>query len=275
MAIAYDFDGTLAPGNMQEHQFLPDIGVKPHEFWKEVNQTARENQADGVLVYMNLMLRKAAAANKPVRRQDFADKGKSITLFDGVPEWFARMNQYATQKEVVLNHYLVSSGNYEIFAGTAIANEFKEVYASKYLFDANGAAQWPALAINYTTKTQFLFRINKGVEDISDDDSVNKYVPKEDRPVPFENMIFIGDGATDIPCFRLVKEQGGLSVAVYAPGKRGGKAKAVQYRKDDRVHAAVPANYTEGSELDRLVMAQIDLVAARHTRHNLFKDFGR
>lgn len=275
MAIAYDFDGTLAPGNMQEHQFLPDIGVKSDDFWNEVKKIAKEHQADEVLVYMNLMLRKATAANVPVRRDDFKARGRSIQLFDGVKEWFKRLNEYAKEKGIELNHYLVSSGNDEIFAGTPIAKEFKAVYASKYLFDANGVAQWPALAINYTTKTQFLFRINKGIEDISDNSGVNRYVPKEDRPVPFENMVFIGDGATDIPCFRLVKDQGGLSIAVYPPNKKGGKEKASGYLSDGRVHAVVPAIYTENSELDKLLKAQIDLVASRHVLQGVLRRGGK
>jgi phosphoserine phosphatase len=264
LAIAYDFDGTLAPGNMQEHQFLPDIGMTPAAFWAEVRGIAEKHQADEVLVYMNLMLRKARAHNVPVRREDFKARGKTIQLFEGVLEWFGRMNEYAKARGVTLKHFLISSGNEEIFAGTPIAKRFEAVFASKYLFDANGVAQWPALAINYTTKTQYLFRINKGVKDISDNAAVNQFVPKADRPVPFENMVFIGDGATDIPCFRLVKEQGGLAVAVYTPGKKGGRGKADQYRKDGRVHAVVPAIYTDGSDADKIIKAQIDLVSVRH-----------
>ncbi len=273
MAIAYDFDGTLAPGNMQEHQFLPEIGIKSAAFWKEVNDIAKKHQADEVLVYMNLMLRKAAENNAPVRKDDFKKRGKNIQLFDGVAEWFSRINDYAKRKNVDLHHYLISSGNEEIFVGTKIKKYFKAIYASKYLFDANGAAQWPALAINYTTKTQYLFRINKGVKDISDNASVNRYVEPEKRPVPFKNMVFIGDGTTDIPCFRLVKEQGGLSVAVYTPHKKGksGKTAALKYQDEGRVHAVVPANYTEGSELDKIIKAQIDEVAARHALGGLLK----
>jgi len=271
MAIAYDFDGTLAPGNMQEHQFLPDIGMTPAAFWSEVRRIAEEHQADEVLVYMNLMLRKANAHNVPVRREDFKARGKAIRLFDGVSDWFVRINTYAKSKGVDLKHFLISSGNEEIFSGTPIAKRFESVYASKYLFDANGVAQWPALAINYTTKTQYLFRINKGVHDISDNASVNQYVPKDERPVPFENMVFIGDGATDIPCFRLVKEQGGLSVAVFTPNKKGGREKAEQYRKNGRVHCVVPAVYNEGSEIDKVIKAQIDFVAARHLTLNFIK----
>lgn len=274
MAIAYDFDGTLAPGNMQEHQFLPEIDIKPAAFWKEVNETAKKHQADEVLVYMNLMLRKAAEHGAPVREDDFKQRGKSIQLFDGVAEWFSRVNAYAKSRSVDLKHYLISSGNEEIFAGTKIKRYFEAVYASKYLFDVNGVAQWPALAINYTTKTQFLFRINKGVKDISDNASVNRYVEPNKRPVPFTNMVFIGDGTTDIPCFRLVKDQGGLSVAVYTPHKKGkgGKKEAAKYLAEERVHAVVPANYAEGSDLDKIIKARIDEVAARHALGCLLKD---
>lgn len=264
MVIAYDFDGTLAPGNMQEHQFLPDIGVTPQAFWSEVKKLAKEHQADEVLVYMNLMLKKADASGVPVRKEDFKARGRSIVMFEGVAEWFDRIDVYAKGRGVDLQHVLISSGNEEIFSGTPIKRKFSRVYASKYMFNQNGVAEWPALAINYTTKTQYLFRINKGAHDLSDNASVNKLVSKRHRAVPFENMVFIGDGDTDIPCFSLLKAQGGLSVAVYAPKKKGGKGKAQKHQSDGRVHCAVPANYSEGSELDRIIKAQIDAVAARY-----------
>ena len=202
-AIAYDFDGALAPGNMQEHQFLPAIGMTPAAFWAEVKKTAEVHQADEILVYMNLMLHKASAHNVPVRGEDFKARGTAIQLFEGVGDWFGRMNDYAKSKGVDLKHFLISSGNEEIFAGTAIAKRFETIFTSKYLFDANGVAQWPALAVNYTTKTQYLFRINKGVKDISDNAAVNQYVPKSERPVPFKNIVFIGDGATRYSLFPL------------------------------------------------------------------------
>lgn len=275
MAIAYDFDGTLADGNMQEHQFLPDIGMKPAAFWAEVKHLTKEHQADEVLVYMNLMLRKAAAANVPVRRVDFEARGKAIHLFDGVEDWFDRITGYGKAQGVRVEHYLVSSGNTEIFAGTPIASKFAQVYASKFMFDQNGVAAWPALAVNYTTKTQYLFRINKGAFDLSDNSKVNQFVEKRNRPVPFENMVFIGDGSTDIPCFRLVKEQGGLSVAVFKPHTKGARSKADNYIKDGRVHCAVPAIYTEGSDLDRIIKANINAVAARAALSGLFSEGAR
>lgn len=269
MAIAYDFDGTLADGNMQEHQFLPDIGVKPAAFWDQVKRLTQEHQADEVLVYMNLMLRKAAAAGVPVRRDDFKTRGKAIQLFDGVVEWFDRITAYGRSKGVRIEHFLISSGNAEIFAGTPIASKFKHVYASKFIFDENGAAAWPALAVNYTTKTQYLFRINKDAHDLADNSKVNQYVEKHERPVPFENMVFIGDGSTDIPCFRLVKEQGGLSIAVFKPRTKGAQKRAEKYLKDGRVQAVVPAIYTEDADLDRIVKANIDAAAARSGLLNL------
>lgn len=272
MAIAYDFDGTLAVGNMQEHQFIPDIGMTTKQFWTEVKKLTKQHQADEVLVYMNLMLRKAASSGVPVRREDFKARGETIRLFDGVQEWFDRVSAYGRKKGVRIEHYLLSSGNAEIFAGTPIASKFSQVYASKFIFDENGVAVWPALAVNYTTKTQYLFRINKGAHDLSDNTKINQFVEKRDRPVPFENIVFIGDGSTDVPCFRLVKEQGGLSIAVFKPHTKGARKKADQYHAEGRVHCVVPAIYCEGSELDRIVKASIDAIAARASLSDLLSE---
>ena len=271
MAIAYDFDGTLAPGNMQERQFLPDIGVKPSEFWAEVMALTKEHQADHVLVYMEQMLRKADAAGVPVKREDFEKQGESIRLFEGVEGWFDRITEYGSGKGVHVEHYLVSSGNAEIVSGTPIASKFAQVYASKFKFNQNGVAVWPALAVNFTTKTQYLFRINKDAHDLSDTSQVNEFVEKRDRPVPFENMIFIGDGPTDVPCFRLVKDQGGLSIIVFKPKTGKAREKAEKFKTEGRVHCVAPAIYTEGSNLDRVVKANIDFVASRGTLLDLLE----
>lgn len=263
MAIAYDFDGTLADGNMQESQFLPDINMKSEDFWKEVKEITKEEQADEVLVYMNLMLKKAGESKVPVRRSDFKEQGENIKLFRGVKDWFDRITKYGKEKCVQVEHVLVSSGTAEIFAGTSIASKFSHVYASKFMFNHNDVAVWPALAINYTTKTQYLFRINKGAHDLSDNSKVNELIPHRDRPVPFENMVFIGDGKSDIPCFSLVKEKGGLSIAVYKPRAKGAREEASQHFKDGRVHCVARADYSEGKKLDRIVKANIDAVSAR------------
>lgn len=262
MAISYDFDGTLAPGNMQEYDFIPALRTKPGDFWKMAGRLAAEHEMDQILAYMHLMLEEARKAHVAVRKTDFKNFGKSIQLFPGVHDWFKRINAYAKTKGVRLEHFIISSGIREMVEGTPIHKEFKKVYASGFMFDHNGVACWPALAVNYTNKTQYLFRINKGSLDVHDNSVINKFVPKEQRPIPFENMIFIGDGETDIPCMRLVKDQGGHSIAVYNPGKHGTKAHAGRLIKDGRATLDAPADYRANSAIDQAVKAIIDKVEA-------------
>ena len=269
MAMVYDFDGTLAPGNMQERQFIPDVGMTPHEFWTEVGQLSSANQADRILMYMYFMLKKAGERGVPVRVSDLRERGFGLEFFPGVLRWFGRINDYGKQCRVHVEHYIVSSGNAEIIEGTPVVDLVDRIYASRFLFDQNGVAVWPALAVNYTTKTQFLFRINKGAHDLSDDSGINHFVKQEDRPVPFENMVYIGDGETDVPCFRLVKDLGGLSVAVFPPRTRNARRRAQRFVDEGRVHCVAPADYTENSPLDRLVKSNIDLVANRATLSRL------
>ena len=274
MAIVYDFDGTLAPGNMQEHQFIPIVEMKPEEFWAEVNCLSKEHQADQILMYMRHMLDKAREKKVSVHLEDFQARGKGIKLFEGVDEWFDRINEYGKSEAVRIEHYIVSSGNAEIIEGMQIAEKFEKIYASKFIFNHNGVADWPALAVNYTTKTQYLFRINKGAHDLSDDTKINQFVEKKKRPIPFENMIFIGDGETDVPCFRLVKDQGGLSIAVYDPHTEDAHDKhdkAVRFLKEGRVHCVVPADYNNGGKLDKVVKANIRFLAAREARDKTMK----
>jgi phosphoserine phosphatase len=263
LAIIYDFDGTLAPGNMQDRQFIPDIGMTSAEFWREVDAVAEENLADGILSYMFVMLEKAKSAGIPVRREDLLARSREIEFFPGVEEWFDRINDYGHSRGVAVEHYVISSGNSEIIEGTAIAGRFSRIYGSKFLYDAQGFAVWPAVAINFTTKTQYLFRINKGAHDWKDGSIINKYVPQSERPVPFENMVYIGDGETDVPCFRLVKDLGGLSVVVFPPRTRNARQRAQRFVDEGRVHCVAPADYTEDSRLDRLVKANIELLANR------------
>ncbi|QAR32120.1 haloacid dehalogenase-like hydrolase [Geovibrio thiophilus] len=262
MAIAYDFDGTLAPGNMQEYDFVPKVGMTTADFWKETSSETVKHNADRILIYMKQMLDKAQAARVSVRRENFVDYGRSVRLFAGVTDWFRRINDYGKSKNIIVEHYIISSGIKEMIEGTPIADEFKAIYASSFVYDHNGIAVWPALAVNYTTKTQFLFRINKGVLNVYDDHKVNEYLPQDERPVPFENMIFVGDGETDIPCFRLVKEQNGHSIAVFPPKKKGAKARTDKLIAEGRVNFACAADYSAGSSIEITVKAVIDKIAA-------------
>ncbi len=263
VAIAYDFDGTLAPGNMQEHVFLPKLGLDAASFWARSNVLAEEQQGDPILTYMHRMLVEAAAADIPMRREDWAAHGAGITLFPGVETWFDRIDAAASARSLAVEHYVISSGLRELIEGTSIRRHFRAVFASGFLYNASGAAIAPAIAVNYTTKTQYLFRINKDALDLADNTAVNAYRPPEDRRVPFTNIIFVGDGETDIPCFRMVKEQGGHSIAVHPAGDAKRAERTRKLIAEGRVHCAVPADYREGAELERRVLAILDLLAAR------------
>ena len=264
LAIAYDFDGTLAPGNMQEHDFIPKISMTKKAFWNEVAAQSKANEADNILVYMQLMLEKARAAHVPARKSDFESYGKTLKLFAGVTEWFDRINTYGRASGVRIDHYVISSGIREMVLGTPIAKKFTAVFASSFIYDHHGVAQWPALALNYTTKTQYLFRINKGSLHVYDHSKINEFVPKNERPIPFEQMVFIGDGETDIPCFRLVKDQGGHAIAVYRPHSTKAKTQTRRLTKAGRVDFVVPADYRDGRDLDKIVKAIIDKTASDH-----------
>ena len=268
MAIVYDFDGTLAPGRMQDRQFIPaTIGGDVEKFWDAVNENTAEHNADPILSYMYVMLKKCREAGAEVHRDDLAEKSGDIRFFPGIEEWFGRMNTHAASLGVRLEHFVISSGNAEIIESTTIAHEFQRIYASRFLYDEQGMAAWPAVAINFTTKTQYLFRINKGALDHQDIPMINQYIPRNERAVPFENMVYVGDGETDVPCFQLITNLGGLSVAVHEEGKR---ASAQQYLEDGRVDAVAAADYQPGSHLERIVRAQVTLVASRNrVRQNI------
>lgn len=262
MAICYDFDGTLAPGYMQEYDFIPAIGVAPKDFWAESQSIAERNDADTILAYMHLMLKKARGAEVKVTRESFRAFGSTVKFFPGVEDWFGRINAYGLSKGVKIEHFIISSGLREMIEGTRIAREFARIYASGFLYDENDVAVWPALAINYTTKTQFLFRINKGSLEVFDNTRINKYVAKSERPMPFANIVYIGDGETDIPCFRLVKEEGGHAIAVYRPRKPESKALTERLLEEGRANLIAPADYSEDSTIDSSVKAIIDRVEA-------------
>lgn len=263
VAIAYDFDGTLVPGNMQEHVFLPKLGIDKAEFWKKSNAMAADQQGDKILTYMHQMLATAKYYNQSMRKEDWQEQGRDIRFFPGVEGWFDRINAAGQARGIEVSHFIISSGLREMIEGSAISQHFEKIFASAFLYDGSHVAIGPALAVNYTTKTQFLFRINKGALDVADEEAVNAFVEPDQRPVPFTNMIFIGDGDTDIPCFRLVKEQGGHSIAVLDPQRHDKVEAAKRLLSDRRVHCVVPADYSPDGELEARVLAVLDLIRAR------------
>lgn len=264
VAIMYDFDKTLCTKDMQEYAFIPGVGMSAEEFWKECGELTLKHQMDPILAYMFLMVEKSKG-KMVVTKEILQNLGKEVELFKGVKTWFRRINKYAESKGFEAEHYIISSGIKEIIEGTPIGKEFKKIYAGSFIFDEHGTPCWPALAINYTSKTQFLFRINKGVLEVTENAKLNEYLQEDKRRVPFRNMIYIGDGLTDVPCMKLTKVNGGHSIAVFA----NKKDIANQMIKDGRVDFVTEADYRKGKELENIVCAIIDEVAAKEKIVNL------
>ena len=264
IALIYDFDGTLAAGNMQEYDFIPAVGKSNKEFWDASNRLAEEQDADQILTYMALMIHEAQAKGLSLRREAFQESGKRVELYPGVLEWFDRINNYGEERGVRVVHYINSSGLKEIIEGTPIADKFRKIYACSFLYNVDGIAYWPGVAVNYTNKTQFIFKINKGVESVYDTKQVNTYMEEKHRPVPFSRMIYVGDGTTDIPCMRLVKNFGGHSIAVYNPKDKSKRREMNTLIRDNRVNHVCSADYSEGKEMDIVVKAIIDKCVADH-----------
>ena len=273
VALIYDFDGTLAPGNMQEYSFMESIGKSKEEFWEETAAMAENQDSDNVLVYMLLMLQQAKERGIPIRREDLKKYGESVTLFNGVKEWFKRITAYGLEHGVIIEHYINSSGMKEMIEGTSIAHEFKTIFACSYYYDTVGHAIWPASAINYTNKTQFLFKINKGIDSIRDSVKINESVPEDKKRVYFNNMLYFGDGETDVPCMKLLKQLGGTSIAVYEPNNGKKATIAKRLLAHERVNYVCPANYAEGGNLDRLVKAIICKIKADESLRDIDRKF--
>lgn len=261
VALIYDFDGTLAPGNMQEFGLLQAIGYdNPEDFWNLCDHIAKTNDAGGIAIVMYAIQAEAKRRKIRCTKEMFRQFGKDVQLFPGVNEWFNIINQYANQLGININHYINSSGIKEMIEGCPIAKEFEQIYACSYLYDDTGDACWPAVVVDYTKKTQFLFKINKGIKEVSDRVKVNEYLPDEQRPIPFSRMIYFGDGETDVPCMRTVKANGGYSLAIFGNEKK--RQVASQLLEEGRVNFACLADYTQQGELMEIVKHILDKVKA-------------
>jgi len=252
LAVCYDFDKTLTPDDMQAQGYIQSVGYNVAEFWKETDQLAHEHGMDSNLAYMYKMVREAEG-NLILNRQALMDYGAKVQLFPGVETWFRRLREFGKEQGVIVEHYIISSGLKEMIEGTVMAKngDFERIYASSFYYNERGLAKWPAQAINYTNKTQFLFRIEKGTLDINDP-AVNDYFPPDRIRIPFRNMVYIGDSDTDIPCMKLVNSNGGHSIGVYNP-ETGNRGKVQKMMSDRRIRYYAPADYSEGSELEELL----------------------
>lgn len=271
VALIYDFDGTLSPGNMQEFGFIQALGKTPREFWDESEEIRENLEMSSIIAYMKLMIDEAKEKGISLTRESLVSFGKEIQLYPGVKEWFQAVKRYGQSKGVIIEHYINSSGLTEIIEGTPIAHEFKKIFACSFYYGADGNAEWPAVAVDYTAKTQFLFKITKGIMDIGDNRLVNESTADEDKPIPFTNMIYFGDGETDVPCMKIVKMFGGNSIAVYQADKPSKVETARNLLRQERVNFICPADYRVGSEVFNTVCAVIDKVKAESEYGNLQK----
>lgn len=258
IGILYDFDKTLCTTDMQEYDFIKNLGMSPEEFWGEAGRLAKQYEMEKILAYMLVMIRKCKEKGIPLTEEYLRSCGEHVELYSGVATWFDRINAFGKSLGVNIEHYIISSGTYEIIEGTPIAKYFKKVFACRYVYDQNGEALWPAHAINYTLKTQYIYRISKGILDLTNDEGVNREQDESLRRIAYSNMIYIGDGMTDIPCMKMVKERGGKSIAVYPEGK-GDTVKPLV--DDDRINYVCVADYSENSTMERIVKLMIENMA--------------
>ena len=265
LAICYDFDKTLSPDDMQAQGYIQSVGYDVAEFWRQTDILAKQTEMDQNLAYMYMMVREAVG-NLVFSRKTLAEYGSHVSLFPGVEDWFSRIREYGAERGVIVEHYIISSGLREMIEGTRVAGEFEKIYASSFYFNDRGIAVWPAQVINYTNKTQFLFRISKGVLEVNDT-AVNDPVAPEELRVPFRNMVYIGDSDTDIPCMKLVNSNGGHSIGVYNSETKD-KSKVHKMLRDRRIKYFVPADYREGGELDMLLKAIIENTVTRDVLEN-------
>ena len=264
-AILYDFDSTLAPTDMQAYSFIPQMGMTPEEFWGITGEFSKKTGCEKILSYLYTMIDVAKSKGIPMTRKFLNDCGKPIQYFPGVTTWFSRINAFGEAHGVKVEHYLVSSGNKEIVEGCSIAKEFKQLFGCEYIFDeVTGEAIWPKLAINYTQKTQYFFRISKGATDLDDDNRVNE--KQTERRIPYGNIVYIGDGMTDIPSMIIVKNNGGRSIAVYPKGKED---KVASLKDDGRINFAAVADYSAGRKLEKILQLIIQSIAIRESLDTL------
>lgn len=264
IALVYDFDGTLSPQPMQEYTVLPKLGIRPRDFWAQVEKESVETISETMLVYMRLLLEEAHARRINISRKDFRAMGKDIQYYPGVEEWFPRLNAHVRKQgrgRVKLRHYIVSAGMKEILEGISIRRHFHQVYASEYHFNFQGIATFPKVLITDTTKTQYLFRVNKGRETLGE--SINEHMPEHLRPIPFRNIVYIGDGMTDVPSMALTKKNGGHTIAVYPSRDRKDRETCVNLMAASRVDFIAPADYRPGSQLSDRVTLLLDALMAR------------
>lgn len=258
MALIYDFDKTLSTRDMQEFHLLPRLGYEnPQEFWSKCAELSHKKNIDSILSYMYMIIHE----DKAMTQSSLTEEGKYVEFFPGVETWFKRINEYGAARGIEIEHYIISSGLTDMVKGSSIAKEFKKIYACSYFYDEDGHVLWPSRVINYTTKTQYLFRINKGVFDETDDFNLNRSMPEEDKYIPLNRMIYLGDGLTDVPAMKVVNSYGGSTIVVYRDDCQA-ESLAKDLHENKRAAFMADADYSEGGRIESIVHGIIDAAVA-------------
>jgi len=259
IALCYDFDGTLCSGYMQDQKLLHDCKIEPKNFWIKVANYAKENHCDPTLAYLMLLEQQMRSAGLKVNAETFKKYGKELKLFKGVNDWFSRIKQFGKFHSIEIQHFIISSGLADVIKGCTFIKDINLVYASSYIYE-NGKGVWPKLSVNYSNKVQFLYRINKGTFDVFDQVGVNAKKDANDSVnIPFENFIFFGDGETDVPCFSVNQKNSGKNICIYEKGNEKSFDVGKKLYSEGRVHYLLDGDYSENSEIDKLIKQFITL----------------
>lgn len=254
LAIMYDWDQTLSPKYMSEFGLIKPLGFSCNEeYWNYCNNViTKKYNMENELSFLYSIIEGAKKQNFNLNRDYMHEVGSRIEYYNGVEGWFDRINEFGKKHDVIVEHYIISSGIYEIIEGSKIFPKFTKVFASSFAYDSDGRPFWPAFSVNYTNKTQYIFRIKKNlIHDLNDDGAVNRKYRKKDS-IPYSNMIYIGDGLTDIPCMKIIKEYGGNSICLYEKGGAS-ENKAKTIKREGRVNFVAEADYSENSDIDKIV----------------------
>jgi hypothetical protein len=267
IAIVYDYDQTLSPSYMQDETVFPAFGINSESFWRRCSELVRDNGYDNELAYMKVLL-DTLGMDRPTNA-DLKSLGQKLNFYKGIPEMFEQFrNGLLTEEQlsygISVEHYVISSGLKVLIDGSRLQPYVRAIFGCEFDVDEQDRITFPKRVISHTQKTQYLFRINKGLLDVTQD--VNDHMDAAIRPIPFPNMIYLGDGPTDVPCFTVMKKNGGEAIAVYNPDDpaRVGFKKCYQLSTHaDRVKHIAPADYRPKTHLRMLLEEMVEEIAGR------------